>query len=439
MTNKSIIKLITSALTLALSVSACGTSNSAFIPLEQTNALTSVSSVDSSIIDQIQANTIGQTDWGTQVNILPSVKETKKVTFLSYLAFDNDKGGYRDELKPTLNLYEAAGSSNILNIVMQTDGAEDNDGKRYFILNDSDNTKIVSPYTQFSNELDSADFKVLQSFVRWGFSNYKSQVKILTIDNHGGAFMGIARDDTSQSLISLPNLSRAIKASAGKLDILNFDACMMSSFEVGYELKDVADVMIGSEDSTLSTGMLFANSLSQIIANSSNNDELAKGILLSSDRFGKDFTKRPNQKKKVPNVYTISAFRGSEMKNVSNELNNLAKLLLSRPNLKQAAKVAINGTHTLLVDGDDFGQRDLYEVLQRLNTIITDPDLKNAVLRTRNSLNKAIILSRSHNAEKYAQGMAINISPVSVQSPEYQATAFAKDTLWDEFILAINK
>ena len=41
--------------------------------------------------------------------------------------------------------------------------------------------------------------------------------------------------------MSLGGVAKAIKASVGKVDILNFDACLMSSVEVGYELKDAAD------------------------------------------------------------------------------------------------------------------------------------------------------------------------------------------------------
>jgi hypothetical protein len=441
---KNISRLVISALFLALTISACGT-NSDINSLDlsaQTDSVASLGADDPSISDQIKANFMEETNWGVHVKTLPVIRQPKKATLLSYLAFDNDKGGYRNELPPTLNIHEAAGSSNILNLLIESYGAEERDGKRYYIVGDKDKNKVVSPYTQFLRERDSADYRILRSSLKWGYSNYPSQIKLLTIDNHGGAYLGIARDDKSGNIMSLPNLATAIRASAGKVDVLSLDACLMSTIEVAYELRNSADVMVGSEDSTLGTGMMYAASLPQIIAQSENNEDIGKGILLDSDRKGtKDINLRPNRKGRIPNVFTISAFRGSQLGNVAGEINNLAKLLLNKlASQKQAARVALNGAHPLAIDGDDSGgQRDMYEVLNRLNTTITDPDIKNAVMRTTAALNKAIIISRSHNSEKYAHGMAVNISPVSVQSPEYQGTAFAKDTLWDEFISAVYK
>ncbi len=236
-------------------------------------------------------------------------------------------------------------------------------------------------------------------------------------------------------------LSKAIKSSTGKVDLLTFDACLMGSAEVLYEIKDVANVIVGSQDSTLGTGLLYTKALPGIISSSKNIDEIGRNIVLASDRQGKDFLRRPNKKGNVPNVFTLAAYKGSLIKPFVNELNSLSKLLISKiPSQKQAIKQAINGSSPMNVDGDDLGgQRDIYEILGRLNTIITDSQVKDSITKTRNNLNKSILISRTHNSEKNAQGMAINISASSVSSDDYKNTAFAKETSWDELILAINK
>ena len=133
-----ILKLASSFLALAFTLSACGSNTDTSIlniPVEQNNKSVSSFATDlPNIIDQIKGNTISQTDWGTHVKMLPNPKQHKKATLLSYLAFDNDKGGYRDELKPTINFHELSGSNTMLNVVLQTDGAEDKDLKRYYSL-----------------------------------------------------------------------------------------------------------------------------------------------------------------------------------------------------------------------------------------------------------------------------------------------------------------
>jgi hypothetical protein len=441
-------KLVASALLTAITLSACGVSGD----------ITNDASIN---LAQINSNTANLPGWGKEVDKLPKLSGKQNVTLLSYLGFDNNKGAfdpdkgpfvpdenYRNELPKLLNFQELSGSDNKFNFLVQTDGAEDNDLKRYYIVNDKDSSKIVSPYIQLAEEKDSADSNVLQDFIKWGYSNYDAPVKILDIDSHGGSYKGIVFDQPTRNIMSISEVARAIKSSVGKVDILTFDACLMSSIEVGYELKDQADVMIGSEDSTLRTGMLYAGSLSKIIDNSKNPEDIARGILLASDRSGvKDYEgllnpNRPNRQGKTPNVFTISAFRGKEMKNLVAEINNLSRRIMSKISTdKTAVSSAINGTKALRIDNDEdvAGQRDLYEILSRMTTIFTDPELKNAVVKTRNALNKAIVIARTNNLEKYARGIGINISPDSVQTEMYQATSFAKNSQWDEMIIAINK
>lgn len=393
---------------------------------------------EDSILSEIAQNKLEETEWGIKSSKLPIVKNKKKVTFLSYLAFDNDKGSYRDELKPVLNFHELSGSNPSLNLVLQTDSAESRDMKRYYIVKDNNQSLINSPYTQFKNERNSADQRVLQAFINWGFSTYPSDIKILDINTHGGAYLGIATDDGAGKIMSLPNFGNAIRNSVGKVNLLNLDACLMATTEAAFELKDVADVIIGSEDSTLSTGMLYNKELANIINKNSTVESIAKDILLSSDRKGIDFRARVNRKGRYPNVFTISAFRTNKISDYVKELDKLSIMLMNFPN-KKAIKVALDGTHPLHVDADGLGgQRDVYEILSRLNTVIDDTKIKTQIIKTRESLNKVIILSRNHNTEKYAQGMAINISPISIKSNEYKNTLFAKNTKWDEFILSLN-
>lgn len=439
-------KLITS-LIFAVSLTACsGVDNiEAGVQDDSYDALSSKSftaSPDTSIAPQITANKLQETDWGVSVKALPVTKTVKKATLLSYMGFDNDKGGYRDELRQMVNFHEYSGTSSLMNMLLQTDSADGKDLKRYLVVNDSDASKMVSPYLSFKYERDSADYRVLQAFIKWGFSTYPSKIKMLDIDSHGGGFLGVVRDDSSGNLISLPNLAKALKSTGQKIDVLNFDACLMGAIEVLYELKDVTDVMIGSQDSTLGTGMLYTKALPAIVNNAKTADEIARNIVLASDRSGtKDFLVRPNRKGKMPQIYTIAAFKAKAVDNLATEMNKLSKLLLANMSTqKSAIKSALTGTHALYVDEDDLGgERDLHEVLQRIGFVVQDPAVKTQVQMTTQALNKAILIARKNNAEKYAQGMAINISPNHMTSKEYQATMFAKNTSWDEMIIATNK
>ncbi|MFN8579270.1 MAG: hypothetical protein U0354_20780, partial [Candidatus Sericytochromatia bacterium] len=206
-------------------------------------------------------------------------------------------------------------------------------------------------------------------------------------------------------------------------------------------MKDVADVVVGSQDSTFGTGLLYTKSMNTILEKNSTAEEIAKNIILSSDRIGKDFLRRPNRKGVIPNVFTVAAYKTANSGNLISEINNLSSLLIKNiSTLKQSIKVALDGTHPFSIDDDGLGgQRDLHEILQRLNTVISDANIKSAISKTTTALNKTILLAKIHNSEKHAQGMAINISPTAVTSEAYKATLFAKNTKWDEFIEMVNK
>ncbi|MFN8673662.1 MAG: clostripain-related cysteine peptidase [Candidatus Sericytochromatia bacterium] len=430
-----------------LSVSACNPSNPIdSIENETSEALQNKNNItvpaDNSILPQIKSSTIEQTEWGVNVKALPTIKTQKKATVLSYMGFDNDKGSFRDELRQMINFHELSGSSSVMNMLLQTDSADKRDLKRYLIVPDSNTSQMASPYTSFKYERDSADYRVLSAFIRWGFSTYPSQIKMLDIDSHGGAFYGAVRDDDANKIIGLPNIATAIKNGTGKVNILNFDACLMGAMEVLYELKDTTDIMIGSEDSTLGTGMLYTKSLPSIIAGSKTAEEIGRKIVLASDTKGsKDFLLRPNKKGKIPNVYTIAAYRANKVADLATQLDKLAKMVLNNlSSQKQAIKVALSGTHPLHVDEDDLGgERDLFEVLSRIEFTNSDANIKAQAKATRDALNKVIVIARINNNEKNAQGMAINISPDHMASNEYKSTAFAKNTSWDEMIIAVNK
>lgn len=392
----------------------------------------------------------GLNEWGEAVKNLPKSKKTKKYTYLSYVAFDNNKeSSTRRELKPVINIHEMAGSNDDINQVILTDGDKEGDIKRYYIVNEKTD-KIKSPYISTVREKDTASYSTLSSFIKWGFNNYPGQTKILDINSHGVGFSGIVFDNTSDTRLSIPDFAKAIKTGVGKVDILNLDACLMSSVEVVYELKDLCEIIVSSEDNTLRTGMKYVRYLPEILKNSKNNTQIAEAILEKSDRIG---AIENDGKKGVKNadVPTISAIRASDVDRLVYHLNTLSRMLLNRLDIyKDGIKAGIANTHPLEANSTNFfdgGQRDLYEVIARIEIELnkqksfstSDIEIKQAIQTVREDANRAIIRARNHKDEKWAEGIAINISPDSIKTERYKSNKFAKDNLWDDLILQVYR
>lgn len=396
--------------------------------------------------------------WGKKVTILPKFKNTKNVTLLSYLAFDNSKDFGRWEMFPVLNMHELAGTNDKLNQLVFADGAHNMPSRTYLIENDKSNENIKSSYVLESSNLDSGNYLTLQNFIKKGFTDYPSKIKILDINSHGEAYLGIAPDITSKTKITMPNLAKAIKNSVGKVNMINFDACLMSSIEVAYEFKSLSDIIIASEDNTLETGMGYIKHFPEIINKSGDNlEKMAENILSKSETIGVTYQSVENGTAKdgleMPKVFTISAIRTKSMDKLAYNLNQLSRMFLNKIDIyKPVIKKAFDKSHKFTINGieesDDIGQRDAYEVFGRLEVEIRhaeedrlikkDNEINNYVTKVRENLREIAIRSDIHKTEPWAEGISINIFSKYMKNKEYQEMSFAKDNLWDELVNKIN-
>jgi Clostripain family len=173
-------------------------------------------------------------------------------------------------------------------------------------------------------DVDSGDPQTLVDFVRWAAGRAPAERYALVLWNHGGGFApddldqlysevrgargptGVSRrelnrranqplarllfsssvktvlaepdegtrqicndDGTGHSLdtLELENvLSAATEAIEGPLDLLGMDACLMSNFEVGYQVRALARVVVGSEDLEPGAGWPYERVLGDLAA-----------------------------------------------------------------------------------------------------------------------------------------------------------------------------
>ena len=167
-------------------------------------------------------------------------------TILVYMDADNnlELPGLLD-----LNEMEAAGSSEQVNVIVQIDRAlgetasdgDWSDTRRYRILGDGDRNLLNSEPLQSLGEQNMGDPQVLADFVSWGIQSFPANRYALILWDHGAGWSGIAYDGDAPTFadgdyISLPDLQGALQmglAEAGvpALDVIGFDACLMSQVE----------------------------------------------------------------------------------------------------------------------------------------------------------------------------------------------------------------
>ncbi len=145
------------------------------------------------------------------------------------------------------------------------------------------------------------DLFKIEEFVPVVINKYPAKKYALILSGHSDGVIGrtLLRDenpDIALNLISLRKvLEKALPTKNGKkrkLDLLGFDGCLMGMLEVGYELKDVAKVMVASEGNIPTTGWDYHEVLVDIIANPQKMDEkdFAIKIVEKYSDFNVDYT-----------------------------------------------------------------------------------------------------------------------------------------------------
>ena len=234
--------------------------------------------------DDAQYAVAFETEGGQPAAVGPQVR--KPWTVLAYICADNDleRFGLQD-----VNEMELVGSSDKVNIIAQIDrmkegneGATIADGnwtgtRRYYVTRDTDMGKIGSQMVGNLGEQDMGDKKTLAEFLKWGVTTYPADNVLVVIWNHGAGWLGVAHDQDSDNMLSMTDVSWALRegqkelskvnGKASKFAIVDFDACLMGTIEVAYELSDCAQFLVASEENEPGQGMPYADYLGPLVKN----------------------------------------------------------------------------------------------------------------------------------------------------------------------------
>jgi hypothetical protein len=215
----------------------------------------------------------------------PGPQKRKKWTILVYVCADNDleRFGLQD-----INEMEEVGSSKDVNIVVQIDRLHGGQGdtiedgnwvgtRRYFVKRDNTKSKVTSPMVMNLGETNMGHKKTLADFLQWGVKTYPANNVAVVVWNHGMGWSGIAHDQDSHEYMRVQDVAWALRQGqktlskvnkkASKFAIVDFDACLMGTIEVAYEIADSTKFMVASEETEPGQGMPYADYLEPLVRN----------------------------------------------------------------------------------------------------------------------------------------------------------------------------
>lgn len=363
----------------------------------------------------------------------------KKWTILVFLNADNnlEDAGWED-----VQEMEKVGSTDDVNVVVQFDYVNPRGSKRLYVQKKpadavtppssgyGSTPTLYSKVLEEMPEQDMGDSKVFSEFVTWGMHEYPADHYMVIMWNHGSGWAkeasdkGISYDDTSGNHITTNQLGEAIDSivsvSGNHIDVLGFDACLMSMPEVMDPMVGFVDYVVSSEEVIPWDGYPYDDFLGALNAESDKSPEnLVKDLV---NAYGASYSGGSQSTKNV----TLSAVSLSKLEMVKTRLNNWLATLKSSNISAEIQKDAAIGTQYYSYDEN----RDLGNFVQNILDKVTiadgsrdggtlaviNPDhgvansdngVVGASLALLKSINEAVIKNFASSTYSRSQGLAV--------------------------------
>ncbi|MBW4492767.1 MAG: pre-peptidase C-terminal domain-containing protein [Oscillatoria princeps RMCB-10] len=352
-------------------------------------------------------------------------------TIMVYVAGDNNLEG--DGIGD-INEMEAIGLPDNVNVVVQMDraGGYDSsngdwtDTRRGLIQHDS-NPDVISSNLQSLGELNTGAGQTLQDFVTWGAQNYAADNYAVVVWDHGGGLSGVANDDASNDNLSVAETTQALAGAnlGDSLKLVGFDACLQGMVEQAYDLKDVTDVVVASQNLEPGDGWDYEALLSRLAANPRMGaEELGAAIV---DTYGAFYG----------NTETLSATRTSAYETLKTAMDDFSAAVSANPSPENWLAM----TQARFEAGYFFeaNNRDLGGYMNGIAARLSESNpIGSAARAVSQALGSALI---NQVDVQGASGLSINLpAPGSIVDSSYSSSnySFLNNSTWGNFLSAFT-
>jgi hypothetical protein len=232
-----------------------------------------------------------------------------KWTVMVYMAGDDTSpNGIEYAIDQDLRELKKVGSSDGAHLLAQADDAHSPEGYRYRLR--SGTPLVADRVESYRGDLNTGRVSTLVDFVRWAKSYYPAERYALVLWGHGsghddedvyrlvrgkvsprvaaqlarqrlgffqrtrrtlvelGATRGYGYDDTSSDFLDSRELQEALaqvrRLLGAPLDLLGFDACLMSMVEVAFQIRESARILVASERTEPGDGWPYDRALAAL-------------------------------------------------------------------------------------------------------------------------------------------------------------------------------
>jgi len=379
---------------------------------------------------------------GSAVNVDITLTRTARARW-TFMVFLNASNNLQPFGPLNVNQMEQIGSTAQVNIVVQWKQANcANCGnpdwigtRRYFITRDNDTSRVNSQLAQdLGQSVDMGDWRELRNFILWAQQRYPADHYAVVIWNHGAGWRptrdgtnrlpvfprSVSIDDDTQSEIQIWELPQALDVTP-RMDMVIFDASLMQMAEVAYEIRDMAQVMVGSEESPPGEGYVYDSFLRDLTGNPS----------MTAAQFGTQIVERTIQDYGTSSNITQSAIDLSKMQNVVDKLHAFAiSLMAHRSDSASAMTTARSDAQHYAY----FDNKDLWDYADLIRARTSATDLRAAADNMKAAIEAALIAERHGTINGRSHGLAIYVPSPITYLTSYSNLALARTTDWETWL-----
>lgn len=371
----------------------------------------------------------------TEISQQDSSSALKEWTFLVFINGHNNLSSFADM---NIKDMEKTGSSDKVNIVVEWGSDSTKITKRLLVKKSTNPKKVTSPTIMELPNHDMGDYKNLVDFVKWGVKNYPAKHYFVAVWNHGSGWhrtgsvsaRDISFDDNTGNVITTEQLGLAMQESARYIgrpvDIYGSDACLMQMIEVGAELKDSVDYMVGSQELEPGEGWPYSPFIKQWVANPIMTAAQVSTLLSKEYKKAYDggvYGHKPDT--------TFSAIDLRQLPAMYDSLQTLQSSLrsLSTPQFAEVKKAIKNSMNFYYTDYVDLG--DFLKKTQSLSFSRAIEGLSSA----QTALKEVVITADNGDSFVNASGLSIWL-PTSQTSElnRYDNLEFSQKTGWNQLV-----
>jgi hypothetical protein len=298
--------------------------------------------------------------------------------------------------------------------------------------------------TQDIGEADMGDPKVLSDFVKWARTNYPAQHYMLVIWDHGegwrlfvasllnkqraavhsralpltdsaqaqiasaatlrhgygtadkngmsapltsapaDGYRSASNDETDNDVLYDREIEDGLKDAlqGAKLDVLAFDACLMSMVETGYAMRDSAKVLLASEELVPGPGWPYDDVLSAVEAQNPTDGAALAKIIVSAYK---------NRYQTIAPDTTFAAIDLSRISSIADRVSSLADALTPELRTNLQGIVSARDATSTYAPGYQFYHVDVREFMEQLKGRTSSASVLNAISAAEAEINSAVI------------------------------------------------